>query len=114
MGADEGSEPVVGEHHVLAVHRERFVQTAEEADQRALPLVDHQFFHCQLLEQAVGILSETAGDAAGVHALGITPVAHDGGELIGRACQCGGTALAPDEHAEQHQNRESQSNSQSP
>ena len=114
VAADECSEPVVGEHHVLAMHGQRFVQAAEQADQRALALADHQFLHRHLFEEAVGIVGETAGDAAGVHAIGITPVAHDVGELIGCARQCGGTALAPDEHAKQHQNRESQSNSQSP
>ena len=114
VAADERSEPLVGEHDVLAMHGQRFVQAAEQADQRALALADHQFLHRHLLEQAVGIVGETAGDAAGAHAIGVTPVAHDAGELIGRARQRGGTALAPDEHAEQHQNRESQSNSQSP
>ena len=114
VAADERSEPVVGEHHVLAMHGDRFVQTAEQADQRALPLADHQLLHRHLLEQAVRTVGETAGDAAGVHALGITPVAHDAVELIGRARQRGSAALAPDEHAQQHQNRESQSNSQSP
>jgi hypothetical protein len=39
---------------------------------------------------------------------------HDAVELVDSARQGGGTALAPDEHAEQHQNRESQSTSQSP
>ena len=47
VAADERSEPVVGEHDVLAMHGERFVQTAEQADQRALALVDHQFLHRQ-------------------------------------------------------------------
>ena len=96
------------------MHRHRFVQAGEEADQRALALADHQIFHRHLLEQAVGVVGEPAGDAAGVHAVGITSVAHDGVELIRGARQRGGTALAPDEHAEQHHNRESKSTSQSP
>jgi hypothetical protein len=49
-----------------------------------------------------------------VHAFGIASVAHDRGELIRGARQRDGAALAPDEHAEQHQNRKSQSTSQSP
>jgi hypothetical protein len=55
------------------------VQTAEQADERALALVDHQIFHRQLLEQAIGVVGETARDAAGVHTIGIAPVADDGG-----------------------------------
>jgi hypothetical protein len=93
------------------MHGQCFMQAAEQADQRALALADHQFLHRHLLEEAIGVVGETAGDAAGVHAIGITPVAHDVCELICRARQCDGTALAPDEDAEQHQNRESQSKS---
>ena len=54
-------------------------QTAQEADQRALALVDHQVLHRQLFEQAVGVVGQAAGDAAGVDALGIAPVTDDGG-----------------------------------
>ena len=81
---------------------------------RALALVDHQVAHRHLLEEAVGVVRQPAGDAARVHTVGKAALAHDGGELIGGARQCGGTALAPDEDAEQHHNRKSQSTSQSP
>jgi hypothetical protein len=67
-----------------------------------------------LFEEAVGVVGEPAGGAAGAHALGEATVAHDALELICGARQCSGAALAPDKDAEQHQNRENQSTSQSP
>ena len=112
--ADERSEPVVGEDDVLAMHGQRFVQAAEQADQRALALADHQVLHRHLLEQAVGVVREPAGGPASAHTLRESAIAHDAVELIRGARQRGSAALAPDEHAEQHQNRESQSTSQSP
>jgi hypothetical protein len=56
VAADQLREAIVREHDVLAMHRQRFVQTAEQADQRALALVDHQVLHRELLEQAIGVI----------------------------------------------------------
>jgi len=67
-----------------------------------------------MFEQAVGVVGESAGGTAGAHALGEATVAHDTVELICGARQCSGATLAPNEDAEQHQNCESQSTSQSP
>ena len=99
---------------MLAMYRERFVESAEQADQRALALTDHQVLHRQLFEQTIGVVGKLAGRSAGTHALGETAVADDAFELIRGARQRSGAALAPDEHAKQHQNCESQSTSQSP
>jgi hypothetical protein len=114
VAADQRCEPIVREYNVFAMDSQRFVQAAEQTDQRALALVDHQILHRQIFEQAVGVVGESAGGSAGAHALGEPAVAHDAVELICGARQCSGAALAPNEDAEQHQNCESQSTSQSP
>ncbi len=56
--AGKRGETLVREHDVLAMHGDRFVQAAQQADQRTLALADQQVLHRHLLEQAIGALGE--------------------------------------------------------
>ena len=112
--ADERRESLVREHDAVAMDGQRFVQAAEQADQRTLALADEQLFHCNVLEQPVGVLRERRGRTVGSHALRVVASANDGVELIGRARNGSRPTLAPDEHAEQHDKRQDERNDQGP
>ena len=53
-GPDERGEAFVGEDDAVAMHGDRFVQSAEQPDQRALALADQQLLDRHLFEQSIG------------------------------------------------------------
>ncbi len=113
-GAGQRGEALVGEHDVLAMHGDRFLQAGEQTDQRALALADHQILHRHLLEQTVGALGELGRGSADTDALGEFSGANDPLQLSGGTGQGRAPALPPEDETQQQQDRDGERNGQRP